>query len=412
MRPRAWSALSLLGFASGLPLLLTDSTLKSWLKLTGVDITVIGFFALVQLPYALKFLWAPLLDRFVPPFLGRRRGWLALTQGLLAAILVAMAFGDPHGHLRLLAALALGLAFVSASQDTVTDAWRAEILPADRQAMGTAVHVSAYRIAMIVASTGAALVAAWWGWRLTYLLMAGFMLLGLVGTWLAEEPRLDHAPRSLQEAVVEPFRVFLLRRGAWAALAFLVLYKIGDQLATSLTWPYFLDRGFSLAAVGLLSKGVGIPALMAGGFLSGWWMAKWPLRRGLLVCGLFQVASTLSLLLPLHLGPKLWVLGLSIGLENLGYGMGVTVFMTFMMRLCDRHYTATQFALFTSLTAVSRALLASPAGLVVKAEGWAFFFGGVCALSAIPGLLMLIWWDRWGTPEAPEPPEPTEAPVA
>ena len=399
MRPRAWSALALLGFASGLPLLLTDSTLKSWLKLSGVDITVIGFFALVQLPYALKFLWAPFLDRYVPPFLGRRRGWLALTQAILVAILTAMAFGDPHGHLRLLAGLALGLALVSASQDTVTDAWRAEYLPKPMQAMGTATHVSIYRIAMVVASTGAALIAAHWGWRVAYLLMAALMGLGLFGTLLADEPDLDHPPRTLTEAVVEPFVVFLRRRGAWAALAFLALYKVGDQLATSLTWPYFLDRGFSLSAVALLSKGVGIPALIAGGFLSGWWMSKWPLRRGLLVCGLFQIASTLSLLLPAYLGPRLGVLALSIGLENIGYGMGVTVFMTFMMRLCDRHYTATQLALFTSLTALSRSLLAAPAGLVVKHEGWVFFFGVVCALSAIPGLLMLLWWERWGVAE-------------
>lgn len=399
MRPRAWSALALLGFGSGLPLLLTDSTLKAWLKLAGVDITVIGFFALVQLPYALKFLWAPFLDRYVPPFLGRRRGWLAVTQALLVALLAAMAYGDPHGHLKLLAALALGLAFVSASQDTVTDAWRTEFLPTELQAMGTAVHVSAYRIALVVATTGAGLIAAHWGWRAAYLAMAALMAFGLAGTWMAGEPGLDHPPRTLAEAVVEPFRVFLTRRGAWAALAFLVLYKIGDQLATSLTAPYFLDRGFSLSAIVLMSKGVGIPGLMVGGFLSGWWMAKWPLRRGLLVCGLFQILSTLSLLLPAFLGPRLPVLGLSIALENIGYGMGVTVFMTFMMRLCDRHYTATQFALFTSLTALSRSLLASPAGLVVKHEGWVFFFGGICALSAIPGLVMLLWWDRWGVPE-------------
>jgi PAT family beta-lactamase induction signal transducer AmpG len=315
------------------------------------------------------------------------------------AILATIAFGDPHGHLRLLAALALGLAFVSASQDTVTDAWRAEFLPKDMQAMGTAAHVSAYRIAMVVASTVAALIAAHWGWRVAYLLMAALMALGLAGTLMAEEPDLDHPPRTLTEAVVKPFAVFLKRRGAWAALAFLVLYKIGDQLATSLTWPYFLDRGFSLSAVAVLSKGVGIPALVAGGFLSGWWMSKWPLRKGLLVCGLFQIASTLSLLLPICLGAKLPVLGVSIALENIGYGMGVTVFMTFMMRLCDRHYTATQFALFTSLTALSRSVLAAPAGLVVKHEGWAFFFGGVCAVAAIPGLLMLLWWDRWGVAE-------------
>ncbi len=399
MRPRAWSALALLGFGSGLPLLLTDSTLKLWLKASHVDITTIGFFALVQLPYAVKFLWAPLLDRYPLPFLGRRRGWLLMTQIVLVALLALMAFGDPAGHLKGLAALALGLAFASASQDTVTDAWRTESLPKERQALGTAVHVSVYRIALVIANTGAGLIAAHWGWRVAYLTMAVLMALGWIGTALALEPDLDHPPRTLAEAVIEPFRVFLTRRGAWAALAFLVLYKIGDQLATSLTGPYFLDRGFSLSAIVLMSKGVGIPGLMVGGFLSGWWMAKWPLKRGLLVCGLFQILSTLSLLLPAYLGPKLPVLGLSIALENIGYGMGVTVFMTFMMRLCDRHYTATQFALFSSLTALSRSLLASPAGLVVKHEGWIFFFGGVCALSAIPGLVMLLWWDRWGVSE-------------
>lgn len=398
MRPRAWSALALLGFGSGLPLLLTDSTLKLWLRSVHVDITTIGFFALVQLPYSLKFLWAPLLDRFVPVLLGRRRGWLLITQALLAGIMAAMAYGDPAGHLKLLAGLAIGLAFISASQDTVTDAWRTEILPKDRQALGTAVHVSVYRVAMVIATTGAVLIAARWGWRAAYLTMAGLMLLSLVGTLLADEPDLDRPPRSLREAVVEPFAAFLSRPGIWAALAFIVLYKVGDQLATSLTGPYFLDKGFSLTAIGLMSKGVGIPGLILGGFLSGWWMEKWPLRRGLLVCGVFQIASTLSLLLPSLLGPKLSVLALSIGLENIGYGMGVTVFMTLMMRLCDRHYTATQFALLSSLAALARTVLASPAGLVVKHAGWATFFL-ICAVAAIPGLVMLLWWDRWGVPE-------------
>lgn len=398
MRPRAWSALALLGFGSGLPLLLTDSTLKLWLRSVHVDIATIGFFSLVQLPYNLKFLWAPFLDRYVPPAFGRRRGWLLITQALLAVILLGMAYGDPHGHLKLIAGLAIGLAFLSASQDTVTDAWRTEILPRDRQALGTAVHVSLYRIAMVVSTTGAVLVAAYFGWRAAYLAMAELMLLALVGTLLAGEPDLDRAPRTLKEAVVEPFHAFLQQKGIWMALGFVILYKLGDQLATSLTGPYFLDSGFSLAAIGLMSKGVGIPGLILGGFLSGWWMKHWPLKRGLLVCGVFQIASTLSLLLPAYFKGNLEVLGLSIALENIGYGMGVTVFMTLMMRLCDRHYTATQFALLSSLGALSRSLLASPAGLVVKHTGWPIFFG-ICAAAAIPGLVMLFWWDRWGVPE-------------
>ena len=398
MRPRAWSALALLGFASGLPLILTDSTLKAWLKDAHVDLGAIGFFSLVQLPYNLKFLWAPLLDRFELPLLGRRRGWLLLTQGLLSILLAAMAFGDPAGHLSLIAGLAVGIAFVSASQDTVTDAWRTEFLPAHQQGMGTAVHVTAYRIAIIAAGAGALVMADTLGWRAAYLAMAALMLLGTVGTLLAPEPGGLHAPRTLKEAVVEPFVAFLSRPGAWAALAFVVLYKLGDQLASSLTVPYFMEVGFTKSAIGLMTKGVGMVALIAGGFLSGWWMEKWPLRRGLAVCGLLQVASTASLLLPAYFGAKLPVLGLSLALENLGYGMGVTVQMTLLMRLCDKRYTATQFSLLTSLAAVARSLLASPAGKIAKHTGWPLFFG-FCVVVAIPGLLMLLRYDRWGVPE-------------
>ncbi len=398
MRPRAWSALVLLGFGSGLPLILTDSTLKAWLKDAHIDLATIGFFALVQLPYNLKFLWAPLLDRFQLPFLGRRRGWLAATQILLAALLAVMAFGDPGGRLSLLAGLAVGIAFVSASQDTVTDAWRTEFLPPHQQAMGTAVHVTAYRIAILAAGAGALVVADRLGWRAAYGSMSALMLLGLLGTLLAEEPADLRAPRSLKEAVVEPFAAFLSRPGAWSALAFIILYKIGDQLASSLTVPYFMEVGFTKTSIGLMTKGVGMAALIAGGFISGWWMEKWTLKRGLLVCGLLQVASTLSLLLPAFFGARLPVLGAALALENLGYGMGVTVYMTLIMRLCDRRYTATQFSLLTSLAALSRTLLASPSGEIAKHTGWPVFFS-ICAVIAIPGLLMLARYDRWGAPE-------------
>lgn len=400
LAPSLWISLTLLGFASGLPLALTDSTLKAWLKESGLDLQTIGFFALVGLPYSVKFLWAPFLDRYALPFLGRRRGWILLTQLLIGGALALMAFGDPRFHTGLMAALALGVAFLSASQDIGADAWRTESLPKAHQGTGVAVWIGAYRVALLAAGAGALILAQTHGWRMTYLVMAGLTGLGALGTLVAPEPDARRTPRTLREAVLEPFRDFISRPGAVKVLLFIVLYKLGDQLASSLTVPFLLDRGFTKVLIGTLTKGVGLPALILGGLLGGWLMRTWPLRRALFLFGMLQVLAVLSLLLPALLPPNAALLGLTIALENLGFGMGTSAYVALIMRVCNPAYTGTQFSLLTSLAALPRTLVAAGVGDTAAHYGWPGFFV-FCAAAALPGLLLLLDYPRWG-PEEPQ----------
>ena len=393
--PAAWVALALLGFSSGLPLALTDSTLKAWLRETGLDLKTIGFFALVGLPYNLKFLWAPFLDRYSLPFLGRRRGWMILSQLFLAIALFFMSQGDPKGNLAWVAALALGIAFLSASQDIVADAWRTEKLPKTHQGTGVALWIGAYRVALLAAGAGALIVAEHLGWAAAYKLMAALALIGAVGTLLADEPEDIRPPKTLREAVVEPWKDFLTRKGALIALGFIVLYKLGDNLAASLMTPFLLDCGYQKDVIGAITKGVGLPALIVGGLIGGFLMKNWPLRRSLFVFGIIQVFAVLSLLLPALLTRHNTLLGIVIAMENLGFGMGTSAYVALIMRLCNKAYTGTQFSLLTSLSALPRTLLASPAGYVAATLGWAGYFI-LCALAALPGLLLLTLWNKWG----------------
>ncbi|MCL1909158.1 MAG: AmpG family muropeptide MFS transporter [Holophagaceae bacterium] len=393
--PAAWVALALLGFSSGLPLALTDSTLKAWLREAGLDLKTIGFFALVGLPYNLKFLWAPFLDRYSLPFLGRRRGWMIVTQLLLAGALFFMSQGDPKGDLAWFAALALGIAFLSASQDIVADAWRTEKLPKAHQGTGVALWIGAYRVALLAAGAGALIIAEHLGWAAAYRLMATLALIGAVGTILAGEPQDIRPPKTLKEAVVEPWKDFLTRNGAIIALGFIVLYKLGDNLAASLTVPFLLDCGYQKDVIGAITKGVGLPALIVGGLVGGFLMKNWPLRRSLFVFGIIQVFAVLSLLLPALLAKHNTLLGIVIAMENLGFGMGTSAYVALIMRLCNPAYTGTQFSLLTSLSALPRTLLASPAGYVAAMLGWAGYFM-MCAMAALPGLMLLALWNRWG----------------
>jgi PAT family beta-lactamase induction signal transducer AmpG len=397
---RALGATALLGFASGLPLLLTTTTLQAWLTTAGVDLGTVGFFALAGLPYTLKFLWSPLLDRFALSGLPRRRGWILAAQVPLVLLLVGFSATDPKAGLGPVAALVLALAFASATQDIALDAWRTEVLPPRWQGLGASLHVGAYRLGMVAAGAGALVAADAFGWRWTFLALAALMLPGLLANLLAPQPDLPPAPATMSDAVLRPLKALLARRGAAEALGFVVLYKLGDSLGLALVVPFLLETGFTMTQVGLATKGIGVAALVAGGLLGGLLMAWWPLRRALLVFGLVQLATCLVLLALALSGRSLpWMLA-AITFENLGYGLGTAAYTAFMMRLCDRGMAATQYALVSSLMALTRVVFASPAGKAAEALGWPAFFG-LCALLALPGLLMLLRYDRWELPDGP-----------
>ena len=400
LSPRSFTVLALLGFASGLPLFLTGSTLKAWMTDAGLDLRVIGMFGLVAQPYVLKVFWAPFLDRYCPPVLGRRRGWMAFFQAGLVVLLVLMALGDPQVGVARFVVLGFLVAFASASQDVALDAWRAEAFPSHQLGLANAIHVGFYRVAMLVSGALGLVLAQQLGWRAMYLIMAALMALGALGTLLAwsTDDRI-RPPRSLKEAVVDPFRQFLKRPAALEVLAFILLYKIGDQLADAMVTPFLMrGLGFSKMEIGVTTKFTGMGCLILGGLIGGMFMKRWSLKRALLVFGLCQAGSILAFWALSLLGRNLGALAGAIALEHLCYGMGGTAFATFLMCLCDKRFTGTQYALFTSIVAFSRGYLSAPSGWAVLRLGWSSYFLA-CVFIAIPGLLLLARYDRWAIPE-------------
>lgn len=380
-----------LGFASGLPLALTAGTLQAWLTVAGVDLRTIGIFALVGLPYTLKFLWAPLMDRFVPPWLGRRRGWMiAMQLGLIAGI-AAMAATDPARMPWMLAILALLVAATSASQDIVFDAYRTDVLKPQERGFGAAVSVTGYRIAMLTSGAVALILSEYIGWHSTYFLIAGLMCTGVGATLLSPEPVSPvTAPRSLEEAVWGPIREFFSRSPAVGLLLLIVLYKIGDAFAGSLTTAFLIrGMGFSPAEVGLVNKGMGMVATIVGALVGGAVMAKMGLFRSLLMFGLLQAVSNLSFMLLAWVGKSYPAMVSAVAFENLSGGMGTAAFVALMMSLCDHRYTATQYALLSALAASGRVFVGPPSGYLVESVGWVLFFF-VTFLAALPGL-WLLW---------------------
>ena len=392
-RSRKIGLLLLLGFASGLPLALTAGTLQAWLAAENVDIVAIGWFALVGQPYTYKFLWAPLMDRYVPPFLGRRRGWLLVTQLLLAAAIAFMGTLTPVDSVWLLGATALTVAFLSASQDIVFDALRADWLERDERGAGAAVSVLGYRIAMLVSGAGVLILAdQWLGWHAAYWLMAALMGVGMAATWLVVEPEpKGEVPKTLDVAVVQPFAEFFTREGAVALLLFVVLYKLGDAFAGNLTTTFLLrGPGFSLTEVGAINKGFGLAATIFGALAGGALMAKMRLYRALLVFGILQAITNLGFMLLSASGKSYALMVTVIGLENLCGGMGTAAYVALLMALCDRRFSATQYALLSALSAVGRVYVGPVAGYLVDGLGWqSFFFFSF--LIALPGLALLVW---------------------
>jgi PAT family beta-lactamase induction signal transducer AmpG len=401
LRNRNLAVVLALGFSSGLPLALTSGTLQAWMTVEGVDLTTIGVFTLVGIPYTWKFLWAPAMDRFVPPFLGRRRGWLLVTQLALAAGIAAMAFGSPRSDLALLAALAVFVAFASASQDIVVDAYRTDIVGREQRGLAGALGVVGYRTAMLVSGALALVLVAgspWMGaigWQNTYLTMAALMAVGALATlWGVEPAATAPPPRRLREAVVEPLREFFSRPAALWLLVLLVLYKLGDAFAGSLTTAFLLrGAGFSLEDVGYVNKGVGLAATIIGVLFGGALMVKLGLYRSLIAFGILQAVSNLAFMWLALAGRSYPIMVLAVGFENISGGMGTAAFVALLMALCDHRYTATQYALLSALASLGRVYVGPAAGLATDPRyfglDWATFFF-LTFLVALPGLY-LVW---------------------
>jgi MFS transporter, PAT family, beta-lactamase induction signal transducer AmpG len=390
------------GFSSGLPLYLLINLLPAWLRSEGVDLRSIGLFALIQLPFTWKFLWAPLLDRYTPPFLGRRRGWMLATQVVLLVSIPAFGALRPQLDLWTIAYLATTVALFAATQDIVLDAYRRELLPDAELGLGNAIHVQAYRVSSLVPGALALVLADHFPWQTVFVVTALFMLPGMVNTLLISEPaQARPAPRTLAEAVVEPFHEFITRAGwqrALLILAFIFLYKLGDSMATALATPFYLDMGFSKSEIGLIAKNAGLGASVLGGLLGGLWMLKVGINRGLWLFGVVQVASILGFawLAYVHEADRV-LLAAVIAFEALGVGLGTAAFTAFIARTTDRRYTATQFALFTSLASVPRALVNATTGWLVEQTGWFVFFL-LCTMLALPGMALLLKVAPWNDP--------------
>jgi PAT family beta-lactamase induction signal transducer AmpG len=385
------------GFTSGLPLYILISLLPAWLRSEQVDLKSIGLFALIQLPFTWKFVWAPLFDRYALP-MGRRRGWLLVTQ--IALLFTIPLFGSLHPKLDLwaIAYLAAVVAFFSASQDIVLDAYRRELLPDAELGLGNAVHVNAYKIAGLVPGALSLVLADHLPWNAVFLITALFMLPGLAMTLLVKEPIIAKgAPKNLREAVVAPFREFITRNGLDSALlilAFIFFYKLGDSMATALATPFYLDMGFSKTEIGLVAKNAGLWPSVIGGLLGGAWMIKLGINRALWIFGAVQMAAILGFAWLATIGHSLPWLALVIGVEAFGVGLGTAAFVAFIAHTTHPLYTATQFALFTSLAAVPRTFANAATGWLVEWLGWTVFFL-FCFVVAVPGMLLLLKVAPW-----------------
>ncbi len=385
------------GFSSGLPLYILVSLVPAWLRKEGIGLTEIGLFTLINLPYTWKFLWAPLMDRFELPLLGLRRGWMLLTQVLLLASIAVLPLMDITTSLWSIAYLAAAVAFFSASQDIVLDAYRRELLPDTELGFGNAVHINAYRIAGLVPGALSLILADSFDWPTVFLITALFMGLGIGLTLCIREPSHNSHPSTLREAVVEPFKEFFNRQGprqALLILAFIFCYKLGDNMATALSTPFYIDLGFSLTQIGLIAKNAALWPMIIGSILGGILMIRLGINRALWLFGIVQLLSILGFALLAHQGALAWLLGFVIAFEYLGVGLGTAAIVAFIASTTNRQYTATQFALFTAVAALPRSLANAATGLLVERIGWEQFFY-LCTLLALPGMLLLLKVAPW-----------------
>ncbi len=406
---RRMMTLLALGFSSGLPRLLVYSTLSFWLLEVGVSIATVGVFALTSMPYTIKFLWAPLIDRAPLPMftraLGQRRGWMLATQLALAAAIFCLALADPSASLLVCGACAVLVSIASASQDIVIDAFRVESLEADEQGAGAAVAVFGYRIGMLVAGAGALSMATFTNnWSLVYILMALFGIVGMLATFVAREPAKknrsaqDALPSNLKEhlkdAVWGPLSDLKRRRGVVAFLTFIMLYNLGDAHAGTMLNPLLVELGFTKLEIAAVSKTHGLVASIFGVFLGGWLVKHVGVMRALWIAGFMQMFSNLVFVLQARAGHNLTMLVATIGIENLCGGIGTAAFVAYLSGLCRDRYTATQYALLTAISSGLRMVLSGGAGVAAVWLGWELFFG-LTAITAIPGMVMIVLLQRF-----------------
>lgn len=383
----------LLGFASALPLALSGSTLQAWFaSASSVSLITVGFLSLVTLPYTIKFLWAPVMDRYVPPFLGRRRGWILICQFLLGLTIAAMALFTPAEEPHILMTLAFFVAFLSASADIAIDAYRIDILSPQEKAMGAAMAVNGYRIAMLVSGGLVLVVADYWGWRVAYLLMASLMSIGAITTFFGPEPANQiQPPRKLWDCTILPLKDFIARPQALWILVFIVMYKLGDAFAANLISPFLIRKiQMSLTEIGTLVKFSGFLGTILGTIIGGLWVPKLGWFRSLIIFGIVQTLSNLIYLPLIWTGPNYILAGSAIFLDNMFGGMGTAAFVGFVMGLCNPRFTAFQFALLSALTSIGRTFIGPVAGFVAQTFGWEIYFMS-SVLFAIPGLLLLVY---------------------
>ena len=388
------------GFTSGLPLFIIVSLLPAWLMDSGLELKAIALFSFIQLPYVLKFLWAPLFDGFSFS-MGRRKGWLIIFQVLLLASISMAGLLDPKSQIMTVAIISTAIAFFSASQDAVIDAYRRELLLDNELGLGTAIHVNGYRIAGLIPGSLALILADIFAWELVFFITGLFMIPGIILTILIKEPLLKVIPpKTIKEAVIEPFVEFINRKGikeAILVLLFIFLYKIGDSMATALATPFFMDLGFSMTEIGVIAKTVGLWASIVGGIVGGILMIKIGINRALWIFGFMQMFATLSFAWLAISGYSPLILGITVGFEFFAAGLGTTAFLAYIAKTTNPKFTATQFALFTGLSAVPRTITNASTGYLVEFFGWHNFFI-FCSFIAIPGIILLIKIAPWNRP--------------
>lgn len=387
-----------LGFTSGMPLWVLISLVPAWLRTEGIDLATIGLFSLMTIPYTWKFIWSPLMDRYKPPFLGRRRGWALITQIVLLVTIGMLGMFDPTESLFPILVTVFTISFFSASQDIVIDAYRRELLDDDELGTGTSIHINAYRLSALVPGSLALILADHLTWATVFWVTAAFMTVGIVMTLVIREVSDDTlAPHTLREAVVEPFREFFSRDGlrpAMAVLAFILLYKLGDNMAVALATPFYIDMGFSLTEIGTIAKFSALWASIAGSVIAGIAMLKLSINRALWIFGFVQILTILGFVWLSTIGHNPVGLFLVVSGEYLGVGMGTVALTAFLARETSRAFTATQFALFSSIVVIPRTFANASTGFLIEWMGYTSFFL-LCTVVAVPGMLMLIKVAPW-----------------